>query len=535
MTLLQASSEFKGLETAAQPEGSELSLLRFITCGSVDDGKSTLIGRMLYDAGQVFEDQISALDDASEKYGTQGKDRDFALLVDGLAAEREQGITIDVAYRYFRTKRRAFIVADTPGHEQYTRNMATGASNAEVAIILIDARKGVLAQTRRHALIVSMLGVRKVVLAINKMDLVNYDQSVFSDIVDDFNSHSKAFSFSQIMAIPLSAKNGENILEPSPNMGWYRGLSLLSYLETVESEVPQNQAFRFPVQWVNRPNLDFRGFSGYVSSGEIKLGQEIRVSSSGQTSKISRIVTYDGDREFLITGEAATLTLDDEIDISRGDILSLANDGLRPRHVMDASILWMSASPLEIGKEYIIKHCMSETNATVVKLESAINFENLETQGISSLKMNGVANVSIHLRKPLLITSYKIDRELGCFIVIDKQSNETVALGLIKDFITQTPIPNRFSFRELSTSLLPGVDNAEAKLTYGVNWLKVSVPITFLIVLLLTQNIFISIMAALLEAIVKPIAQIAHLRFLARKYNDKKAHFDEANTDGLGI
>lgn len=535
MTKLPNASEFQISPDDQKTHNNELSLLRFITCGSVDDGKSTLIGRMLFDAGQVFEDQIAALDDASTKYGTQGKNRDFALLVDGLSAEREQGITIDVAYRYFRTKRRAFIVADTPGHEQYTRNMATGASTAELAIILIDARKGILAQTRRHALIVSMLGVKKVVLAINKMDLVNYDQSTFNAIRDDFNSLSSSFNFTEIIAIPIAAKNGENILENSQNMAWYVGTSLLNHLENVEIDKIREQTFRFPVQWVNRPNLDFRGFSGYVSSGEIRTGQEIRVSSSGQKSKVSRIVTYDGDCDSAISGEAVTLTLEDEIDISRGDILSFASDTLRPKHEFEAHILWMSATPLQIGKEYIIKHAASETNASIKSLNSGTNFDNLKTEEVSALKTNGIGSVTILARRAMLLEPYQKDRELGSFILIDKQSNETIALGLVKETAAPKPNAKPNLERELAAKLLPNIENAEAKIIYGISWLQISLIVTFLIIFLLTQNLFIALAAALLEAIIKPIIQILHLRYVSDKESAKNTKIDEANIDGLGI
>ncbi|MBN8649433.1 MAG: 50S ribosome-binding GTPase, partial [Caulobacterales bacterium] len=298
----------KTMIEGAQSLEKSLGLLRFITCGSVDDGKSTLIGRLLYDAGQVYEDHLEALDEASKKFGTQGQNRDFALLVDGLAAEREQGITIDVAYRYFRTQKRAFIVADTPGHEQYTRNMATGASNAEVAIILIDARKGVLAQTRRHALIVSMLGVKNIALAINKMDLVNYDKAIYEKIIRDFHALSPMLKFEEVRSIPISAVNGENIAKAAiENMPWYKGPNLLDFLENVEPRQNRLTPFRFPVQWVNRPNLNFRGFSGYVSSGEAKVGQKIKVSSSGQIANILRIVTLDGDMDKVVAGQAPTI------------------------------------------------------------------------------------------------------------------------------------------------------------------------------------------------------------------------------------
>ena len=335
----------------ALAEVGNQSLLRFFTCGSVDDGKSTLIGRLLYDSKAVFEDQLGALDKDSKKFGTQGDNLDFALLVDGLAAEREQGITIDVAYRYFSTPRRSFIVADTPGHEQYTRNMATGASTADLAVILIDARKGILPQTRRHSFIVSMLRVRRVVLAINKMDLVGFDESVFRRIVDEYRIAAVRLGFATIECIPISARDGDNVTTRSASMPWYNGPVLLDYLETVDVNIAAatDAPFRLPVQWVNRPNLDFRGFAGTIASGRISQGDEIIAQPSGRRSRVARIVTADGDLETAGAEQAVTLTLADEVDVSRGDVIVAANDRIAARRQITASLIWMVEQPVQVG------------------------------------------------------------------------------------------------------------------------------------------------------------------------------------------
>lgn len=513
---------------------SETSLLRFITCGSVDDGKSTLIGRMLFDAGQVFEDQLDALDDASNKFGTQGKERDYALLVDGLSAEREQGITIDVAYRYFRTKNRAFIVADTPGHEQYTRNMATGASTAEVAILLIDARKGVLAQTRRHALIVSMIGVKNVVLAVNKMDLVYYSQDTFNAIVKDFSQHAQTLGFDEIKAIPMAAVNGENIASNSSNMAWYTGQTLLDYLEKVQPKPAQNTIFRMPVQWVNRPNLDFRGFSGTIATGTVKVGQLLRVSSSGQTSKVQSIVTYDGKFESAKSEQAITITLEDEIDVSRGDVLSDANDSLRPRNYFNAKILWMSQEAMRLSKDYVIKCATSQTNAKVIAISEAVDFETLTSKPANGLQMNGIGDVEIGLSRPLLLDAYKNNRDLGSFILIDKITHETVALGLVQGQ-TIIPIAKEVPFFEgLAQKLVPDAENPAELANSAVKWYSVSSIVTFAIALLVTQNLWVSLILGLLEFAIKPLVQAWHLRKIASDKANKLAQ-EEANIDGSGI
>ena len=408
-------------------------MLRLITCGSVDDGKSTLIGRLLYEAQSLTEDQLQAVESDSKKHGTQGETIDFALLVDGLAAEREQGITIDVAYRYFNTDKRKFIVADTPGHEQYTRNMITGASDADTAIVLVDARRGVVTQTKRHAYLASMMGIRNIVLAINKMDLVKYAESTFKEIVDSFNEFSDKIDVDDITAIPLSALVGDNITERSTNMPWYHGTTLLSYLETVkvDQEVALNKPFRLPVQWVNRPNLDFRGFAGTVVSGTVKTGDAIRVQPSGKTSSVERIVTQDGDLETAVAGQAVTLTLKDQIDISRGDIISTTNTPASSANQFESTIVWMSEDPMLPGRQYILKCATSTSTATITDIKHKININTLEQIATKNLEMNNIGNCNINLDKQIAFDDYEDNRATGSFILIDRLTNETVGAGTL--------------------------------------------------------------------------------------------------------
>ncbi|HWD49674.1 MAG TPA: sulfate adenylyltransferase subunit CysN [Rhizomicrobium sp.] len=408
------------------------SLLRFLTCGSVDDGKSTLIGRLLYDTKLIFEDQLSALEKDSKKHGTTGDDIDFALLVDGLEAEREQGITIDVAYRFFATDKRKFIVADTPGHEQYTRNMATGASNSELAIILIDARKGVLTQTRRHAYIASLLGIRNVVLAVNKIDLVGYSQSVFDNIVADFKEFAVKLDFATLVPIPISARFGDNVIAHSEHMPWYKGPALLSHLETVDVESGLNDAaFRFPVQWVNRPNLDFRGFSGTIVGGRVKAGEPIAVAKSGRTSKIARIVTMDGDLDEAIAGQAVTLTLSDEVDISRGDVLSTPESRPEVSDQFSAHVLWMADEELLPGRQYLLKLGTATVPAQITTLKHKVDVNTLDHLAAKTLTLNEVGYANISASQPLVFDSYVSNRDMGGFILIDRFTNATVAAGMI--------------------------------------------------------------------------------------------------------
>lgn len=413
------------------------SMLRFITCGSVDDGKSTLIGRLLYDAKMIFEDQLAALEVDSKRLGTQGDDLDFALLVDGLASEREQGITIDVAYRYFATEKRKFIVADTPGHEQYTRNMATGASTAELAVILVDARHGVQTQTRRHSYIASLLGIKKIVLAVNKMDLVDYDQGIFDKIVAEYSEFASGLSEKtgtkqSIEAIPFSALKGDNITENSETMKWYHGPSLISHLETVEIEDGNSAGeFRLPVQWVNRPNLNFRGFSGLISSGQIRPGDAIKVLPSAKTSTVKSIVTMDGDLPEAIAGQSITLTLEDEIDISRGDLICSAHSPAESANQFETTILWMSDEAMLSGRSYILKCGTQTATATMAPPKCRINVNTLEELAARKLELNEIGVCNVALDKQIAFDPYSQNRDTGGFVLIDRYTNATVGVGMI--------------------------------------------------------------------------------------------------------
>ncbi|MGD1956630.1 MAG: sulfate adenylyltransferase subunit CysN [Sphingomonadales bacterium] len=409
------------------------SMLRFITCGSVDDGKSTLIGRLLYDSKMIFTDQMEALERDSKKVGTQGDSIDFALLVDGLAAEREQGITIDVAYRFFSTDKRKFIVADTPGHEQYTRNMATGASTADVAILLIDARQGVLVQTRRHAFIVSSLGIKKIVLAVNKMDLVNYDQAAFDKIVADFSAFAKNLPADlDIQAIPISALEGDNILEGRGNTDWYEGPKLMPYLETVEVEdAREDRPFRMPVQWVNRPNLDFRGFSGQVATGVLRPGDAIKVMPSGSESKVKDNVTMDGSLPAAAPGQSVSIKLEDEIDCSRGDVICAAGNPAEVSDQFQARILWMSDQAMLPGRKYLLKIGAKTVTATVNAPKHTIDVNTLEEKPAKTLDLNEVGVTTLSLDQRIAFDPYSVSRETGGFILIDRLSNDTVGVGLL--------------------------------------------------------------------------------------------------------
>ncbi|HXV21566.1 MAG TPA: sulfate adenylyltransferase subunit CysN [Desulfuromonadales bacterium] len=416
----------------------EKSMLRFITCGSVDDGKSTLIGRLLWDSKMVFEDQLAALEADSKRVGTQGENIDYALLLDGLQAEREQGITIDVAYRFFSTDKRKFIVADTPGHEQYTRNMVTGASTAQVAVILIDARKGVLTQTRRHSYLVSLVGIRHVVLAINKMDLVDYSTERFEAIRREYEAFAAGLGFDQIAAIPISALNGDNVLTRSEKTSWHQGPTLMEYLETVQvADAAGQKPFRMRVQWVNRPNLDFRGFCGTIASGMVHPGDEVVVCSSGQTSRIARIVTMDGDLSRAVAGQAVTLTLTDEIDISRGD--TLASPEERPYHSdrLEAKVVWLHEEPLLPGRSYLLKAGSSTAPAQVAELKFKVNVNTLQQEAGKTLQLNEVGICSLSLGKPISFDSYRENRGTGNFILIDRLTNATVGAGMIHQPLLQ--------------------------------------------------------------------------------------------------
>ncbi|MEP0189222.1 MAG: sulfate adenylyltransferase subunit CysN [Erythrobacter sp.] len=409
-------------------------LLRFITCGSVDDGKSTLIGRLLYDSKMIFEDQLAALETDSKKVGTQGEEIDFALLVDGLAAEREQGITIDVAYRFFTTEKRKFIVADTPGHVQYTRNMVTGASTADLAIILVDARKGVLEQTQRHSYLTHMLGIRHLVLAVNKMDLVDYDQATFDEIVSNYQEFAETIGIESFTAIPISGFKGDNIVSaPSANTPWYDGPSLIHYLETVElaETAAQERAFRMPVQWVNRPNLDFRGFSGLISQGTIKPGDKIRVVPAGKNSTVKAIETFDGQLDEGVAGQSVTITLEDEIDCSRGDVIATADNPPEASDQFEVSLVWMDEAALKPGRGYWLKLGSQMVTATVAEPKYEIDMGSFEHLAAKTLELNGIGVAEMRTDRPITFEDYATSRQLGGFILIDKFTNATVAAGMI--------------------------------------------------------------------------------------------------------
>ena len=409
------------------------SLLRFITCGSVDDGKSTLIGRLLYDSKMIFEDQLAQLKVDSKKIGTQGQEIDFALLVDGLNAEREQGITIDVAYRYFSSEKRKFIVADTPGHEQYTRNMVTGASNAQLAVILIDARKGVLIQTRRHSYVCHLLGIKNIILAINKMDLVDYDQVTFDAIVCDYKNFADSIGIEKFIAIPISGLKGDNIVSLSAKTTWYNGSTLLTHLEDVK--ILQNTGglgnFRMPVQWVNRPNQNFRGFSGKIVAGTVKPGDKVRILPSGKTSHVDRIVTYDGDLDQAVSDQSITLTLKDEVDCSRGQIIVSASSPLESADQFETILIWMDENTLIPGRSYYLKIGTETVSAIVSKLKYKINVNTMEKIAAKTLNLNDISIANVTTDRSIPFTPYNENRTLGGFILIDKMTNITVGAGLI--------------------------------------------------------------------------------------------------------
>ena len=409
------------------------SFLRFISCGSVDDGKSTLIGRLLYDSKMIFEDHLNQLKVDSNKLGTQGKEIDFALLVDGLAAEREQGITIDVAYRYFRTTKRKFIVADTPGHEQYTKNMVTGASLADLAIILVDARKGVLTQTRRHSYLTNLLGIKNIVLAVNKMDLVGYERKTFNRLVSVYQDFANSIGMKNFLAIPISGLNGENVMSCSKNMPWYTGPTLMHHLETVDifQAREYEKPFRMPVQWVNRANQNFRGFAGKITSGSIKKGDDIRVLPSGGSSKVDRIVTYDGDLERAVIGQSVTITLKGEIDCTRGQIITPYDKPLEVANQFEITLIWMDEKKLVPGRSYSIKIGTQTLLATFAKPKYKINLDTLEKIATKTLGLNDIGNVVMTTDRDIPFSPYKDSRDLGGFIVMDRMTNATASAGLI--------------------------------------------------------------------------------------------------------
>jgi len=409
------------------------SLLRFITCGSVDDGKSTLIGRLLYDSKMIFEDQLEALQADSKSVGTQGQEIHFALLVDGLAAEREQGITIDVAYRFFSTEKRKFIVADCPGHEQYTRNMVTGASTADLAVILIDARKGVLVQTRRHSYLCNLVGIKNIVLAVNKMDLIDYDQAKYDAIVAEYTAFATEIGIDNFTAMPISGFKGDNITENSANTPWYSGEPLMAHLETVKLDLDASQSkpLRMPVQWVNRPNLDFRGFSGQIATGKVKPGDEVRVLPSGKTTTVSKIVALGGDLEEAVAGQSVTLCFDDEIDCSRGDVIATADNPPEVSDQFEATIVWMDDDALLPGRAYWLKLGTQMVSATVQEPKYSIDVNTMQHMAAKTLDLNAIGVAEIATDKPIVFEAYADNRTLGGFILIDKITNATVGAGML--------------------------------------------------------------------------------------------------------
>ena len=409
------------------------SLLRFITCGSVDDGKSTLIGRLLYDSKMIFEDQLEALQADSKRVGTQGQEIDFALLVDGLAAEREQGITIDVAYRFFATEKRKFIVADCPGHEQYTRNMFTGASTADLAIMMIDARKGVLVQTRRHSYLCNLIGIKNIVLAVNKMDLVDYSQQVFDEIVADYTAFAHEIGIKSFTAMPISGFKGDNITTLSENTPWFTGQPLIEHLESVELDLTTDQTkpFRLPVQWVNRPNLDFRGFSGLVSSGSVKPGDAVRVLPSGKTSTVTKIVTLDDELDEAVAGQSVTICFADEVDCSRGNVIAVADAPPEVSDQFEATIVWMDDDPLHVGRAYWLKLGTQTVSVTVQQPKYTVNVNTMEHLAAKTLELNAIGVAELATDKPIVFEPYALSRTLGGFILIDKITNRTVGAGML--------------------------------------------------------------------------------------------------------
>lgn len=433
-TIAQQIADEGGVEAYLHAQQHK-SLLRFLTCGSVDDGKSTLIGRLLHDTRQIYEDQLSSLHNDSKRHGTQGEKLDLALLVDGLQAEREQGITIDVAYRYFSTEKRKFIIADTPGHEQYTRNMATGASTCELAILLMDARKGVLDQTRRHSFISTLLGIKHLVVAVNKMDLVNYSEDTFNEIREAYLTFAGQLPGDlDIRFVPLSALEGDNVASQSEKMPWYSGPTLLEVLETVEiKRIVESQPLRFPVQYVNRPNLDFRGYAGTLASGTVSVGQRVKVLPSGVESAVARIVTFDGDLQQAAAGEAITLVLKDEIDISRGDLLVDVTETLPAVQSASVDVVWMAEQPLQPGQSYEIKIAGKKTRARVDGVQYQVDINNLTQLEATQLPLNGIGLVDLTFDEPLVLDNYQQNPVTGGLIFIDRLSNVTVGAGMVRE------------------------------------------------------------------------------------------------------
>jgi sulfate adenylyltransferase large subunit len=523
-------------DAAPVAQVQEKALLRFITCGSVDDGKSTLIGRLLYDSSMIADDQLEALDRDSKKFGTQGGNLDFALLVDGLAAEREQGITIDVAYRYFKTDRRSFIVADTPGHEQYTRNMATGASTADVAVILVDARKSILPQTRRHSFIVSMLGVRDVIVAINKMDLVDYSEARFNEIAAAYREMAQGLQFRTIAPLPISALAGDNIASRSDRTPWFQGAPLLELLETIDaSRADEVQAgFRFPVQWVNRPNLDFRGFSGWVASGAVKVGDAVASMPSGRESRVKRIVTMDGDLERAVAGQSVTLTLEDEVDVSRGDILVGAADKPAVATRVGARLLWTAETDMHPGASYIAKLGARTANVSIEKLQYRIDIHTFEKAPGRPLGLNEIGFANLQFDRPMIFSDYRDNRDLGGFILIDRITNETVAFGLIdRQSPTEPEEPGAGPAIAETTWSRLAREHRDKLAPAAVSGLAVGLG-----AVLLGASPATGVALGLADALLRPLARGLYgdyRDYAARRDAERQAGADEVRSEGDGI
>ena len=536
MTLVLPKDALVGSAPALNATRTSPDLLRFITCGSVDDGKSTLIGRLLYDSKSVFDDQLETLDQDSRRFGTQGTGLDFALLVDGLSAEREQGITIDVAYRYFATERRSFIVADTPGHEQYTRNMATGASTAELAVILIDARKGILPQTRRHSFIVSMLGVRHVAVAINKMDMVGYDRSLFERIASVYRTMAADLGFMTIEFFPISALTGDNVARHSTATPWFRGKTLLDFLETVEIDAaPSQDGFLLPVQWVNRPDPHFRGYAGMVCRGPVRRGDEVLILPRGLRSRVERIVTFDGDLESASNGQSVTLVLADDLDVSRGDVIANPHFAPPVADRLRARLLWTGEQPLN-GSSFLLQIGSTLAQARI-EVEHVIDIQTFEASPEKALTTNTIAMVELSLDRPLACPSYEASRELGGFILVDKVTNETSAFGFIE------PAPEQHaadeSQRDARSSryvrglmvFLTGHENAEASSADLAEFGAMAIGGAIL-VLLLTRSWVIALAFLVADGLLRPAIRLLVRTIAAARVKTSES---ELNSDGAGI
>jgi sulfate adenylyltransferase large subunit len=532
-------------ETTSHRPAAEKPLLRFITCGSVDDGKSTLIGRMLYDAGLAQDDLLETLEKDSKKHGTQGEELDFALLVDGLAAEREQGITIDVAYRYFATDKRKFIVADTPGHEQYTRNMATGASTADLAVLLVDARKGILAQTQRHSVIVSMLGVRHVVVAVNKMDLVDYREEVFRQIEKDFRAFAEHLRFVSIYVLPLVAKDGDNLVKAGAKMAWFDGSPLLAYLESVALEDGSIIApFRYPVQWVNRPSHDFRGFSGFICGGNVQPGDIVRILPLGRDTQVARIVTADGDLKSAVCGQSVTLTLTEEIDISRGDLLCSPVSPAKVGDRLRAKLLWLVREPLTLDKSYLLKIGAKTTPASVKAVTARIEIETGLAAPLlaadETLAFNAIGEAELTLDSVVVCDPYNENRETGGFILIDRITNETVAVGMVTS--AQNSERGAPALLEMSYSSMEGLptpptpllQTRRRSLAKALSWRVLGSILTFIVVFAFTRDVGLALAITATEALAKIALYYAHEQLWSRyKYGMRGG--EEKAPEDLGL